>query len=128
MRNTFELSRSLWIIGRVAQNQPPEVFWDKRPEACNFIKRETLVQRLSYEFCKTFKNTYFEEHLWTTASGCSLGSRVEIEPQRFASFTLTSLVLFPSFIYYFFIHICFSFETKLANGKIAWRTSAGSMI
>ena len=33
-------------------------------------------------------------------------------------FTLTSLVLFRSFIYYFFIHICFGFETKLANGKL----------
>ena len=34
-------------------------------------------------------------------------------------FTLTSLWLgFFSFIYDFFIHICFGFETKLANGKL----------
>ena len=33
------------------------------PEICNFIERETLVQVFSHEFCKTFKNTYFEEHL-----------------------------------------------------------------
>ena len=37
--------------------------------ACNFIKKETLVQVFSCEFCEIFKNTYFEEHLRTTASG-----------------------------------------------------------
>ena len=36
-------------------------------------------------------------------------------------FTLTSLklVLFPSFIYDLFIHICFGFETKLVNRKLS---------
>ena len=36
-------------------------------------------------------------------------------------FTLTSLklVLFPSFIYDFLIHICFGFGTELANGKLS---------
>ena len=37
-------------------------------EACNFIKKETLVQMFTCEFCETFKNTFFTEHLWTTAS------------------------------------------------------------
>ena len=32
-------------------------------EACNFIKKETLVQLYSCEFCETFKNTFFTEHL-----------------------------------------------------------------
>ena len=27
------------------------------PEACNFIKKETLAQVFSYEFCEIFKNT-----------------------------------------------------------------------
>ena len=36
-------------------------------QACNFIKKETLEQ-FSCEFCKIFKNTYFEEYLGTTAS------------------------------------------------------------
>ena len=37
--------------------------------ACNFIKKETLVQVFSCEFCEIFMNIYFEEHLGTTASG-----------------------------------------------------------
>ena len=30
-----------------------------RPKACNFIKKETLAQVLSCEFCKISKNTFF---------------------------------------------------------------------
>ena len=35
---------------------------------CNFIKKETLAQVFSCEVCKNFKNTFFTEQLWTTAS------------------------------------------------------------
>ena len=38
------------------------------PEACNFIKKETLAQVFSCEFCEISKNNFFTEHLWTTAS------------------------------------------------------------
>ena len=38
------------------------------PEACNFIKKETLVQVFPREFCEIFKNTFFTEYLWTTTS------------------------------------------------------------
>ena len=41
-------------------------------QACNFIKKETLAQMLSCEFCVIFKNTFFTEHLWTTASIISI--------------------------------------------------------
>ena len=37
-------------------------------QACNFIKKETHAQVLSCEFCEISKNTFFTEHLWTTAS------------------------------------------------------------
>ena len=37
-------------------------------QASNFIKKETLVQVLSSEFCEISKNTIFTEHLRTTAS------------------------------------------------------------
>ena len=37
-------------------------------KACNFIKKETLAQMFSCEFCEISKNTFFTEHLWTTAS------------------------------------------------------------
>ena len=42
------------------------VFWNF--EACNFIKKETLAQVFSLEFCEISKNTVFTEHHWTTAS------------------------------------------------------------
>ena len=35
---------------------------------CNFIKNQNTTPVSSCEFCGTFKNTYFIEHLWTTAS------------------------------------------------------------
>ena len=48
------------------QKQPPKV-----PQACNFTKKETLAQLFSHEFCEIFKNTFFIEHLRTTASEIS---------------------------------------------------------
>ena len=111
MRNAFEL----FIFGRVAKRQPPEGVLRKKVflkfsqnfqekicprvsfiiklknEASNFIKKEALVQVFSYEFYKTFKDIYFEEHLLTTACGCRLENHVEIEP--LVLFTLTSLYL-----------------------------------
>ena len=38
--------------------------------ACNFIKQEILAQVFSCEFCEISENTFFTEHLRTTASGC----------------------------------------------------------
>ena len=32
-------------------------------EACNFIKKETVAQVFSCEFCEIFQNTFFIEHL-----------------------------------------------------------------
>ena len=43
--------------------------------ACSFIKK-TPAQMLSCEICETFKNTYFEEHLWTTASTSQVQQRL----------------------------------------------------
>ena len=37
-------------------------------KGCNFIKKETLAQVFSCEFCEISKHTLFTEHLWTTAS------------------------------------------------------------
>ena len=39
-----------------------------RSETCNFIKKETLAQVFSCEFCEISKNTFFTEPLWATAS------------------------------------------------------------
>ena len=37
-------------------------------QVCNFIKKESLAQVFSDEFCKISKNTFLAERLWTTAS------------------------------------------------------------
>ena len=73
------------------QKQPPEVFYEKdvlrnfakltekhlcqglfliklQTQAFNFIKKETVAQVFSYEVRKMSKNTFFTEHLRTTAS------------------------------------------------------------
>ena len=35
---------------------------------CNFIKKETLTQVFSCEFCEISKSTFFTQHLRTIAS------------------------------------------------------------
>ena len=42
--------------------------WGLKPEACNFIEEETPTQVFSCKFCEIFKNTFFIEYLWETAS------------------------------------------------------------
>ena len=43
-------------------------FLKKDALARNFIKKETLAQVFSCEFCEISKNTFFTELLWATAS------------------------------------------------------------
>ena len=44
-------------------------------ETCNFIKKETLAQVFSCEFCEISKNTFFTEHLRMTASASVLTTK-----------------------------------------------------
>ena len=48
-----------------------------------FIKRETLAQVLSCEFCEISKYNFFTEHLWKTAS-FSLEDKPKISVREFA--------------------------------------------
>ena len=61
-----------FYISPERQNQPLEIFY-KKVVLKNFAKfiRKHLFQSqvFSFEFCEIFKNTFFTEHLWTTASG-----------------------------------------------------------
>ena len=43
-----------------------------------FNKKETLAQVLSCEFCEIFKNNFFTEHLWTTASNLILNIKYQL--------------------------------------------------
>ena len=55
------------------------------------LLKEALIKVFSYEFWKTLKNIYFEEHLWTLLIADWMENHIEIEPQRFATFTLSCL-------------------------------------
>ena len=87
---------------RESQKQPPEVLYKKGvlnnftkftgklvPESlflvCNFIKKETLAQVFSCEFCEIVKNTCFEEHLRKAASGEWLSGKGVVHNQDVCS-------------------------------------------
>ena len=53
---------------------------DLRPKACNFIKKETLAQVFSYEFCEISKSTYFYR---TPLDDCLKINSLENEGSRF---------------------------------------------
>ena len=44
------------------------VHLSKRPQVCNFIKKETPTQVFSCEFYEIFKDNFLTEHLQATVS------------------------------------------------------------
>ena len=46
----------------------PVSFFKKKPEACNFIKKETVAQVISSEFSEILKNTFFHRAFPVAAS------------------------------------------------------------
>ena len=50
-----------------------------RLEACNFIKKETLAQGFSWEFCEVYKNTFYYRTPLMAASGVLLNFAI-LEP------------------------------------------------
>ena len=56
-----------WKLSHL-QKQPPEVFSKKSLRPAALLKKEALTLLFSSKFCKIFKNTFFAEHLWMTAS------------------------------------------------------------
>ena len=49
------------------------------PEACNFIKKETLAQVFSCEFCEIYKNTLYYRIPLVAASGVLINFAI-LEP------------------------------------------------
>ena len=47
-------------------------------KACNFIKKETLAQVFSCEFCEIPKSIFFTEHFWVTPSKNSCCETIDI--------------------------------------------------
>ena len=60
------------MLARISQNSQESncarVSLLIRSEACNFIKKETLAQLFSCEFCEFFKNTFFYRTALVAAS------------------------------------------------------------
>ena len=53
----------------------------RKAEACNVIKKETLAQVFSCEFCEISKNTFFTEKLRATTSVvCDIRSKFLLTP------------------------------------------------
>ena len=57
----------LEILQNSLENTCASLFFNK-VAGRNFIKKDTLAQVFSCEFCEISMNTFFIEHLWTTAS------------------------------------------------------------
>ena len=99
------------------------------PEACSFIKKETLAQVFSCEFCKISKNTFFTEHLWATASylfNCRLAEEGGIltdcsiktqEPEDIVDFNFSSADVVNKIIMKVRGQLCFLFR-QLNHGSI----------
>ena len=52
------------------------LFLNKVAGLCNFIKKETLVQVISYEICEIFKNTFF--HRTPPVAASEMGQPMKI--------------------------------------------------
>ena len=114
------------------QKQPPNVFYEERcsqkfhkihrktpvpqslfkPQACKFIKKETLAQVFSCDFCEVFKNTFFTEHLWTTASEYLQQVRCRSSAWNFPVVSFSKIfairnTYFQEHLRVFFIHLFF---------------------
>ena len=70
-KNTIEVNETGIKISKNSQkNTCARVSFlvKSQASACNFIKKEILAQVFICEFCEIFKNTFFTEQLWVTAS------------------------------------------------------------
>ena len=62
--HSIKSSSFIFYISR-SRSSRSEVFCrTEQALICNIIKKETLAQLLSCEFCEIFKNIFFKEHLW----------------------------------------------------------------
>ena len=78
----------LWksVFLKISQNS--------QPKACNFIKKGSLTQVFSCQFCEIFKNTFFTEHLRTIASVYCILHLFYSAPRHFTILPKYSIILF----------------------------------
>ena len=60
------------------------LFFNKlQPQACNFIKKDTLAQVFSCELCEISKKIFFTEHLRTTASETTTSDAFKLNKKKY---------------------------------------------
>ena len=103
-------------------------------EACNFIKKKTLTQVFSCEFCQISQNTFFHRTPPVAAfefSYLKLDKNLKVRPVLLFQSNFNSLLLFYLFSFYFFTEreynskVVFSYFTERTNscktlGIINW--------
>ena len=62
----FKRKKCKMIVGFIANKYKKSL---RKPEDCNFVKKETLAHVCVCEFCKVSENTLITEHLWMAVSG-----------------------------------------------------------
>ena len=71
------LKSDAWYVKNIRRIKARYIKWLRlNPEACNFIKKDTLALAFSCEFCQ-ISNTCFTEHLWESASILHEGRRLK---------------------------------------------------
>ena len=77
---------------------------------CNFIKKETLAQVFSCEFCEIFKSTFFYGAPLVAASDHNVDTfLLLLQASVKTSMSSTFLVLAVIWLIFFFLHILYNF-------------------
>ena len=107
-----------------------------RPEACNFVIKETLTQAFSCELCEISKNTFFTEHLWMTASASTKYMEdykkpwIRDEPDHFilyVGFNDLNFKLWSDSIVESMVNLPMSLKTKLNDVSVFLSYSEGTI-
>ena len=123
------VSSKVWPIFRSSR---PELFCKKK--ACNFIKKKTLTQVFSCEFCQISRNTFFHRTPPAAAfefSYLKLDKNLKVRPVFFSKATSTVYCYFTCSLFNFFTEkeynskVVFSYFTERTNscktlGIINW--------
>ena len=99
------------------------LYFINQTEAYKFIKKETLAQVFSCEFCGVFKNSFFTEQLQATASAFSINPHFILKWKIWLAFYIswtwnfTYTMSIKNIRYLFQKHITWDFWIFLVNVK-----------
>ena len=75
----YEKNIATFMLQLCYDKNSRQILANDRLEACNFIKKETLAQVSSFEFCKIYKNTFYYRTPLVAASGVLINFAI-LEP------------------------------------------------